>query len=513
MAFGNYAVSDSLIYNNAFSNPFGFDTYSYGNYNFNNYKNLFEQYYNLSKNGYNYYSKPFSALNTQYYNNFDYRNQQLFGNYPLNQNYSSQFKINDDLKIPENLTPEQRQEYIQQSGGGIKQPEQQSQSSTALKVGGATVVVAGLAIACDYIFAKGKHVNKLTKFFRKAEGAGAKTKLPETPVKKTTVQPETPKGTPKGTDTQVPKTPASNGLNNSRQVFQQTLDTYTNIIKNNKVELQKLCAKYQQGILNEEQFANEYAKFLSDKLNMPYYPELKQIISDTIAGGMQNTTGTLYYNLSGMNRISDLMQTINHEMHHFLQQKEIFSIMSIEQFSKLRAKADIMSLLKENPNKYKTQEEIIKTIDEQTKGYIKDFKDAGWDKILEKYPKNTNPNSPYYKHAKELLDADLNYVNGTQDVSTYMRNLLEKEAYEVSVNTQLEIEHSILNTITKEEKDVALEIYNCLNSSTFENLNEIPKFIKEYNISPYKLIETVKKAESMGLNDPHKIIQNILFAN
>ena len=299
-------------------------------------------------------------------------------------------------------------------------------------------------------------------------------------------------------------------LNAPRAGFDESLKAYTNIIRDNKGELQNLCSKYQQGMLNEEQFANKYAEFLAEKIDMPYYPELKKIISDTTAGGYQHTTNTLYYNLSGMSRMSDLMQTINHEMHHFLQQKEIFSTMSIEKFSGLKAKADIMELLRKNPNLYKTKAEIEKAIESQTKGYIKDFKDAGWDKILEKYPKNSNPDSPYYKRAQKLIEADLNYTDGTENISAYMSNIIEREAYEIGVYSQLEIEHSVLNTISKKEKDIALEIYNCLKDPSFAEIDGVSDILQSFNRNPYNLVEIVKEANSMGLNDPYSIIQRIL---
>jgi len=295
-----------------------------------------------------------------------------------------------------------------------------------------------------------------------------------------------------------------------RPGFDESLNAYVNVIKNNKKELKNLCSKYIQNELNEEQFVNKYAEFLSEKMNMPYYPELKKIISDTIGGGYQSTTNILYYNPSNMNRLSDLMATVNHEMHHFLQQKEIFATMSIEQFSRLKARAAIIADLPKRPNLYRTQADIEKAIERETKCYIKDFKDAGWDKVIEKYPKNINQNSPYYKRAQELIKADLNYVDGTENVSKYMANILEKEAYEISVHTQLEIEHSIMNVLSKKEKEIALEIYDCLNSPSFAEIKEVSGLIESFNRNPYNLVEIVKEANAMGLNDPYSIIQRIL---
>ena len=298
-------------------------------------------------------------------------------------------------------------------------------------------------------------------------------------------------------------------LRAQRPGFDESLKAYEDIIKNNQDEIKAICNKYQRGLINEQEFANEYARFLSAKMNMPYYPELKQVIDARYAGGMQNSTNILYYNLSDMNRMSDLTQTITHEMHHFLQQKEIFSTISIEKFSKLKATADVKAILKENPSYYKTQQEIFEAIDRQTKSYIKDYKDAGWEKIIEKYPKNTNPNSPYYKRAQDLLKAELNYVDGNVNTSKYMSNLIEKEAYEIGTHTQIEFEHLILDNITKRERDIAIEIYDCLNSPSYSEISRAREIIEIFNTNPYNIVEIIKEAKKMGLNDAYSIIEAI----
>ena len=289
-----------------------------------------------------------------------------------------------------------------------------------------------------------------------------------------------------------------------RPGFDESLDAYVNIIRNNTQEIAEICSKYQRDIYDEEQFANAYAKFLSEKMHMPYYPELKAITSNDIAGGMQNTTNILYYNLSKMKRMSDLMQTITHEMHHFLQQKEIFSTISIEEYSAMKAKADILCIVKENPSYYKSEQEIANAIAEQTRGYIQNFENAGWRQVLEMYPKNTNPNSPYTIRAKALLEADMDYDND------YYSNLLEREAYEIGTKTQIEIEYSVFHTIDWQERNIILEIYDTLNSPTFKNVSEAQEVLHTFESNPYNMIEIVKEAKNRGLADANSIIENII---
>ncbi len=296
-----------------------------------------------------------------------------------------------------------------------------------------------------------------------------------------------------------------------RPGFDETLEAYINIIKDNTDEISEICIKYQNGIYNEIQFANAYAKILAEKMDMPYYPELKELVDNKTAGGMQNTTNTLFLNISKMERMSELMSAVMHEMHHFLQQKEIFSTISIEEFSALKAKADIMGDIKEDPHYYKTQAEINNAIEEQTRGYIEDFKNAGWEQVLRNYPKNNNPNSPYAIRSRKLLEAELEYGNGSDNIDAYFHNFLEKEAYEISVRTEIEIEYRIMHTIDLQEKNLALEIYDTLNSPTFDDVQEVQQILQSFKRNPYNIIEIVKQAKEMGLVDAYDIIESLTY--
>ena len=68
----------------------------------------------------------------------------------------------------------------------------------------------------------------------------------------------------------------------------------------------------------------------------------------------------------------------------------------------------------------------------------------------------------------------------------------------------------MLNTISKKEKDIAIEMYDCLNSPTFRDVPGANEVLEAFNRNPYNIIEIVKEANSMGLHDPYSILQRIL---
>lgn len=91
-------------------------------------------------------------------------------------------KVPTSEKIPSNLTTEERQDYIREHGGGLRCPEK-SDNSAAIVAGGCAIL-AGLAVAADCVFAKGKHVKQITKAFKKnTKVKTAKTTKPVKAVK------------------------------------------------------------------------------------------------------------------------------------------------------------------------------------------------------------------------------------------------------------------------------------------------------------------------------------------
>lgn len=99
-------------------------------------------------------------------------------------------ELMSDRKIPENLTPKQRQDFIKNSTG-LKIPSENS-DNTGKKVAIGGTILAGTLICADLIFAKGKHISKLYKGFKPSK-INVKNTLPKSRNIKT---PNTSKTTP-----------------------------------------------------------------------------------------------------------------------------------------------------------------------------------------------------------------------------------------------------------------------------------------------------------------------------
>lgn len=90
-------------------------------------------------------------------------------------------------RIPENLTSEERVDFIKESGAtGLttNNPAEKSNSAAGwLTAGG---ILCAAAVAADVIFAKGKHIKGITKYFKKSSspktGAGQKIKSSSVPL-------------------------------------------------------------------------------------------------------------------------------------------------------------------------------------------------------------------------------------------------------------------------------------------------------------------------------------------
>ena len=294
-----------------------------------------------------------------------------------------------------------------------------------------------------------------------------------------------------------------------RPSFNETTQAYVDLIKNNRQELQCMYRKYSSNPTNEK-FTQEFMQFLKQKIGMPYVPELRYMSSDINGGGMCNPTGILYCNVEGIKRLSELPATLMHEIHHFLQQKEIFSIISIKKYSKLIAEQHIMSEVTRNSAICKKQAEIKSDISELADDIRQAFEYAGWKEVRKCYPKHINPKSSNYKRAQQLLDDDLrNYASQSQSCENYIKSLHEIEAYDISVRTLWEFEHSIVGGITANEKKVANEIYDILKNEKFADVPEIQVKLWSINTNPYSLIETIRKAKSCGKTEVNDIIDFI----
>ena len=168
--------NDRLVYCNPYTNPLGWASHFWGDYTPNKYDSIFVDLYEQNKNRQNnqdnfkYFCNPFELTLGLAYQG---------GKAVVN----SKEEIKEQ-KIPQNLTTEERKEYIQEHGTGFRQPE--SDNNIINWIGG-SAIIGGLAIAADCVFAKGKHIKQLTKLFKKTS-KNVKKPATKEPVKSPKVQ-------------------------------------------------------------------------------------------------------------------------------------------------------------------------------------------------------------------------------------------------------------------------------------------------------------------------------------
>ena len=285
--------------------------------------------------------------------------------------------------------------------------------------------------------------------------------------------------------------------------FDETTEAYVNMIRNNKVELQELCNEYLNKQITEKELASKFENFLADKMYMPLYPEIKQQENEKADGEFDATDMTITYNTEDMGRLSKFFGTLMHEMHHFLQQKEIFCNMSIEEYASRKAFDFVAKDRITNPHKYNTREKINNEINKLTQKTTKKYKEAGWEEVIQNYPANTNTASLGYKRAELLFDADINY--DSSDLKKYYSNLQEVEAHEINVRTELEFEYSVLGAITKEEYKTANQVYTLINEN-YKDYEPLINIKAQFDSDSFSLIEITKEAISMGIKKPEEIV-------
>lgn len=291
--------------------------------------------------------------------------------------------------------------------------------------------------------------------------------------------------------------------------FDETPKAYVDIIKNNKTELQNMCRAYLNDEIDDSILASKFENFLADKMNMPAYPEIKKLQNDRADGEFDATEMTITFDTEDMGRLSKFFGTLMHEMHHFLQTKEILCNMSIDEYAK-RKSIDFVNKDKlKNPEKYNTPEKLNNRITTHTRATAQAYKDAGWEEVISNYPRNNFLSNEYIR-AEKLMQADLNY--DSSNLKSYYSNLQETEAHEINVRTELEFEYSILETISKEEYETANKVYSLINDNykDYEPLLDIKASI---DADSYSLVELVKEAKSMGVTKPEEIVVLLIDEN
>lgn len=236
---------------------------------------------------------------------------------------------------------------------------------------------------------------------------------------------------------------------------------------------------------------------------MPDIPCVKRVTGVDAKGGLIPSAGCIEYNADMVSSPRDLAATLMHETHHYLQYKEIFSTMSVKDLALKIA----INGARNNSELFENNKQMKEFISDLTKKYTEQYKAAGWERVAKKYPRNLNPNSPEYKRAMELSNSAANYTN---EGNAYFKNALEREAYDVSVKTSFEMEHSILNHITAEEKSIANDIYDILKPDDLAEIPQAFELLKKINVKPLDLIHAIRQAATIGVKDPIEIIELLI---
>ena len=298
-------------------------------------------------------------------------------------------------------------------------------------------------------------------------------------------------------------------LSAPRAGFDETPKAYVDMIKNNKTELKNMCRSYLNGEIDDLILASKFENFLADKMNMPAYPEIKKLQNSRADGEFDATEMTITFDTEDMGRLSKFFGTLMHEMHHFLQTKEILCNMSIDEYANRKAIDFVNKDKLNNPQKYDTPEKLNNRINSLTTATANTYKEAGWDDVTSNYPRNNFLSNEYIR-AEKLMQADLNY--DSNDLKSYYSNLQETEAHEINVRTELEFEYSILETISKEEYETANKVYSLINEN-YKDYEPLLNIKASIDADSYSLVELVKEAKSMEVTKPEEIVVLLIDEN
>lgn len=298
-------------------------------------------------------------------------------------------------------------------------------------------------------------------------------------------------------------------LSAPRAGFDETPKAYVDMIKNNKTELKNMCRSYLNGEIDDSILASKFENFLADKMNMPAYPEIKKLQNSRADGEFDATEMTITFDTEDMGRLSKFFGTLMHEMHHFLQTKEILCNMSIDEYANRKAIDFVNKDKLNNPQKYDTPEKLNNRINSLTTATANAYKEAGWDDVTSNYPRNNFLSNEYIR-AEKLMQADLSY--DSNDLKSYYSNLQETEAHEINVRTELEFEYSILETISKEEYETANKVYSLINEN-YKDYEPLLNIKASIDADSYSLVELVKEAKSMGVTKPEEIVVLLIDEN
>ena len=269
-----------------------------------------------------------------------------------------------------------------------------------------------------------------------------------------------------------------------RKGFGETVQDYVNIIQNNKNKISQMTNEYLAGVIDERGLIDKFVKLLIKEMDMPIPPQI--LIKDlgNLGGSFNPAEIAVKINVKNKTRVSELFSTVMHEMHHFLQHKEML-VTDLEKYSQQIA------------DKNNTTAPVIEK-------WLLDT--CGWRDVLTKYPQNINPESKYTKRGYALLEADKNYT--MNNMNAYTTNLKEVETRDIQTRVGLEVER-IIGGINEREYQNAKEVYSLLNKNFAEDQSLINAKITFDSGPATSLVNYVNRYINKGLK-PNEIVAKML---
>ena len=240
--------------------------------------------------------------------------------------------------------------------------------------------------------------------------------------------------------------------------FAETDEAFRNIIKNNERELLELHFKYQR-TGDKISFIKDIYKLFVNAMDLDGIAPKLEIITDAkYEGGFLAREGKIHVNLNRQLTEKDIVDTVGHELNHFLQFKEMIltSNDGVEIFAHNNAVSyfnDNMDLLNElsqddvNAAFSQYVQETITKVNNLYSGLLQD----------NRYLRNINPADSYFQKANKYFEGESDYAskgdayrNNIQEIESRNRGSIVGDAYKdlVSNNSKTqEIVNKVYNQV------------------------------------------------------------------
>ena len=288
--------------------------------------------------------------------------------------------------------------------------------------------------------------------------------------------------------------------------FAETPEAFQKAIRENAEDIKGIIDLFQHGELTKE----EAFGYIIARLNESYdiYGN-----SPDVAVGKRGAYGEYveWHNKIKMNETLDIDMLIaeySHEVEHFFQVKEInetFLTLDGNLDNKFRAHA--LSELRPQRARFSSNAEYENAVAQRARELQQLYGGTNWDNILNQSKYRTNLNDePTLQRGIDLHNANVNgYGNN------YHGHMHEVDSYTIGTATYIELQRSVMGTISEAEYN----LLNDINIVLHESYNELPvnlqKVTIEINSNPKQFVDNVKFltrecAGQIDINDRAAII-------